>query len=253
MSIKLVSYTKSYKNKELFKLLDLEIYRGDRLAIIGNNGSGKTTLINSICNLNSFKGHLFVGGKAIGMNSHSYKKDFGIFLSTPYFFPKMTITEYWTFSANLLGVNTKESAFMEKIDTIRHTFCLNNLDLKIEKLSSGDKIKTSLGICFLHNPNYLIFDEPFVHLDNKSREILLTILSKLSDNKTLILASHNLDVCSQICNRFIIIKNGKIIKDFNRSDFKSHSLKDYLRQNLIDTIDIKKFEEMYDYLQLAIR
>lgn len=87
------------------------------------------------------------------------------------------------------------------------------LDKEIKKLSSGEKKLLQIAISLIHNPNIIIFDEPFVELDYSNQKRILKLIKQLRDkhNKTIIISSHNINLLYEITDNIVILKKGKIL------------------------------------------
>ncbi|SMO69209.1 ABC transporter ATP-binding protein [Gracilimonas mengyeensis] len=232
MLLELKNITKKYKNLLLFEGLNLELSEGEKVALIGNNGSGKTSLIHIICNLISFEGLLKFKGKEVKAEDHSYKHKIGLSLSEPHFFEKMKAREYLQFAAGLHGLEDKQQV-KDRIDNLLHTFEVEDGNKKLSEYSTGNRIKISLAAAMIHNPVFLVLDEPFVHLDTDSRELLKEILQKLNSSKTLLVTSHSLKLCADVCDRYVILDEGSIIHDVKKADLPEDVTPEESLKNLI--------------------
>lgn len=124
---------------------------------------------------------------------------------------------------------------MKRIDDLIKFFNLTeDRKNKIHQLSSGNKSKVSLGSALLHNPEILVFDEPFVNLDIETTGQLKNILKKVLKSKTLFITSHDLELVTDLCNTILIMEKGVIIDVYNLKYFNDQiQLKDHIRQSII--------------------
>jgi ABC-2 type transport system ATP-binding protein len=233
--IKFSSVVKKYKKFKALDGLSFTINEGSCTALIGNNGCGKTTTIYTIGNIISYDdGQYFYKEKLVTPKYVSYKNQLGMILSEPYYIEDFSIETYWKFVAKFQKVPKNE--INGRIENLLELLELQNeRNKKIKELSSGNQMKVTFGSAIIHNPQVLILDEPFINLDIKTVEKLLTLLKSLKGDKTIFITSHNLDMVAELCDNFLIMDRGKIIEQFNNNDFKTiEALKESVKTLLRD-------------------
>jgi ABC-2 type transport system ATP-binding protein len=213
----LISFKNVIKKYGQIRALDeisFSIMKGESVALIGNNGCGKTTTINVLCNLILYdKGDVIVYNKKVTPLYVSYKNKFGILLSPPIFINEFTPQQYFRFICKFQKVDPQEVS--DRIDDVINSFKISFFNTKkISDFSAGDRMKIALAAAIIHNPEVLIFDEPFIHLDIQTIDFLLDLISSTKNNKTLFITSHNLDLITKLCGRFLLMEKGKIVDDF---------------------------------------
>jgi len=226
--------TKSFKTIKALNNISFKIKRNEFVGIIGNNGSGKTTIINTLCNLIPLDmGEVYFDDKKISHKSHLYKKKVGVILSEHYSIEEFSTIEYLHFFAKFQNIDDKE--LVKRIKEITNLIGIDNINIPIEKLSSGNKMKVSIVTSLIHNPEVLIYDEPFVNLDFNTSNKLKDIILSLKGRKTLLITSHHLDLVIDICDRFLILDKGEIVETIRKSDFDSkEKIKQLFKDKMID-------------------
>jgi len=199
---------KHYKDKTVLHAIDLAISTGETVAIVGPNGAGKTTLIESIIGLRELDGgEITVLGEA--MSPQSAKKishKIGIQLQETKMFSSWTVNEY----IQLFSTFYKKTADIEAL--IDELSLRDHLYTTIGKLSGGYKQRLSLVLSVLNDPDIIILDEPTTGLDPLSRKELWGCINRLKEkNKTIILSTHYMEEIRYLCDRVILISNGKIV------------------------------------------
>ena len=206
----------SFRYDRKFEIHDfsLQIEKGEKVAIVGPNGGGKSTLILLAANLlHPQRGEICFNGNVYRHNSALHRCQMGIVLTKQYLLENLSVTDYWRFVGEVLGVNNED--LKNRVD-----FLLDLLNLQgqrnttIKKVSQGMKTKVAVGAAFIHNPPMLLLDEPFSNLDRSTSMRIANFLKEQSPNKTLLIASHNLEYLVQCgVDRFILIENGTIVND----------------------------------------
>lgn len=183
---------KSFSGKKLFENLDLKIYRGERVGIIGKNGTGKSTLLKIINSLEKESAGSFSVGEKVKIGYYDQNHQ-GLGLNN-------NILEELMYHFTLSEEEARNicGAFLFREDDIYK---------KISSLSGGEKARVAFMKLMLEKPNFLILDEPTNHLDLYSREILMNALEEYSG--TLLVVSHDRNFLDQVVRKiYRIEENG---------------------------------------------
>jgi ABC-2 type transport system ATP-binding protein len=234
------SVVKRYGKIPALNGLSFSIKKGESVGLIGNNGCGKTTTINVLCNLIKYdRGIVLVYGKKVTPSYVAYKNKLGILLSPPIFVDEFTPLQYLNFVSKFQKVDQFE--INHRINSLINSFNINSYNKKkIGSFSSGDKMKIALAAAIIHNPEVLVFDEPFIHLDIQATEFISSLIKSLRNKKTLLITSHNLELMTNLCSRFLIMEQGKIIDDIvvdenmSVNEIKIQITERILKQNISD-------------------
>jgi cobalt/nickel transport system ATP-binding protein len=226
--------------------LTMTINKGERISILGANGCGKSTLLKMLAGLIfPDKGSLMVFGNSIdktsitGDKAAAYHRRVGfIFQDSEIQLFCSNVYEELAFGPLQLGLS--EPVIRNAVKTISHELNIEKLlDKPPFQLSGGEKKKIALASILILDPEVLILDEPTNNLDPRSQSWLLQILQQLADNgKTLILATHNLDLAPHITDRAVLfaedhtvaadlpirelLQNTKLLQEVNLVDDHFH-------------------------------
>jgi len=198
---------------EALKGVSFRILHGESVGIAGANGAGKTTLL---LNLN---GHLLPSGGEISIGDipltkktrQEIRKKVGFVFQRPddqLFMP--TVYEDVAFGPINLGV-PPERVDERVEDALEKVSCLHLINRPPHRLSEGQKRAVAIATVIAMNPDILVMDEPASNLDPKSRRQLIKLLKNFKHTK--IIASHDLDLILDLCERCIVIKDGKVVAD----------------------------------------
>ena len=203
-------------NKQNFKTavdnISFEIYEGDVFGLLGPNGAGKTTTMRMLATLiQPTSGQIFYNGCDIAKNPDNIRSEFAFLTSELKLDPESTPNEMFDFFSALYHIDTKTAN--DRKNQLFSRFGIHEFaNKKIAKLSQGMKQKTSLAISVLHDPKFIIFDEPTNGLDVlTAKDVRDFILSMKNDGKCIIVSTHIFDLIEKTCNKVALIIDGKII------------------------------------------
>jgi len=209
-------FVRKKKDKKVIQDLSFSIKRGEIVGYIGENGAGKSTTIKMLVGIYPpTTGKITCLGKDPFEERLKYVKDIGVVfgnrsLLTFDIAPKYSLDLY----AAIYDLPSKKAKdlytkFAKKLK-VDHL-----LDVPVRKLSLGERMKFEIIASLLHNPKIIFLDEPTIGLDLLAREEIIQFLKKVNEkNKTtIILTTHNMDDIEELCNRVIIIDDGKKIYD----------------------------------------
>ena len=236
------------KGKEILKGIDVEIKKGEKIAVLGNNGSGKTTFFMNLNGVYLFdEGNIYLKGRKIEKNKKDLnylRENIGIVFQNPdNQIIGSTVYEELSFGLINLGLSKKE--IEERIEEISQKLNLKKyLDIPPHYLSGGEKKRLCIGDIVAMNPEIIIFDEPTAELDQLNIKILEEILNDLSiEKKTIILSTHDIDFAFRFADRILVFSDGEIIGDGTSEEiFKDTELLN--KANLKKPIVFEIYEEL---------
>ena len=205
---------KRFRRQEVLKGLDLEIGRGQRVALVGSNGAGKTTLIRSLLGEYNCQGRVTVDG--LDPREHRQKV-----LSKVGFVPqlppplKMPVGQLIAFAAGVCDAapsRMEEVALRLGLDPARFR------RQPFVKLSGGQKQKLLISIALGRDTELLVLDEPAANLDPEARQIFFELLAERQDTAAMLISSHRLDEVAALVNRVIELDQGVVVLDDRVAD-----------------------------------
>lgn len=220
--IKLVNLTKKFGSFKAVDGINLDIPAGQLFGFLGPNGAGKTTTIKMMTGLyEPTSGEVFLNGSNIKTNPIEAKRQIGYVPDHPYIYDKLTGREYLYFCAGLYKMSKLD--LEGKIEEIIRLFEIEPwIDKRAENYSQGMSQRLVIAAALLHNPKIIIIDEPMVGLDPKSASIVKIVLrEKCEKGATVFMSTHILHIAEELCDRVAIIKDGKIIFDYQSNELQS--------------------------------
>ncbi|MCU4988773.1 ABC transporter ATP-binding protein [Bacillus cereus] len=209
MKLEIKNVTKSFKGKIAVNNFSMELQAGECVGLIGPNGAGKSTLIKVISDItNPTAGEVLLNGIKIS----KMKSEIGYLPQYPNFFHWMTARETLTFMGQLSGLKKEELSksipkMLEKVGLKEEE------NAKVSTFSGGMKQRLGIAQALLHKPSLIVMDEPVSALDPIGRREVLNLIEEIKKDTTILLSTHILSDAEEICERFVIIKDGTKIED----------------------------------------
>ncbi len=211
--IEVRNLVKKYGDHVAVDNLSFTVEKGQIYGFLGPNGAGKTTTMNIITGcLAATSGDVLVDGHDIYSEGKQAKKLIGYLPEIPPLYLDMTPYEYLCFVGALKGIAKKElkAKVCEAMEKVHITDVKDRLN---KNLSKGYKQRVGLAQAILGDPEIIILDEPTVGLDPLQIVEIREVIKSLADEHTVIFSSHILSEVSAICNRIMIISNGRLIAE----------------------------------------
>lgn len=201
--------TKQFETVTAVKDISFKLENGKVLGIVGRNGSGKSTMFRMILNLiEPTEGEITYDGNKIDaklLNTFGYLPEEGSLLPE---YSIIDICEYY----GALKMMRKDEVFANLTKWLKEFNIESYIEKKAKKLSKGNRQKIQFIISILHNPNFIILDEPFSGLDPVSvNELSNAILKLKSEGKTIILSSHVMAHVESLCDDILMIDKGEAL------------------------------------------
>lgn len=219
--LKIENLSKKYGDKVAVDNLSLHIKPGEIYGFIGHNGAGKTTTLKSVVGILQFdSGEIYIGNESVKSNPIECKKKIAYIPDNPDLYEFMTGIKYLNFIADIFGVEADErqSRIRKYADMFEIT---KDLAQPIATYSHGMKQKLAIISAWIHNPQLIIMDEPFVGLDPKASHLLKEMMREACENGgAIFFSTHVLEVAEKLCDKVAIIKGGKLIRSGTMEEVK---------------------------------
>ena len=211
MTLKLLELTKKYNDKIALNNITFSFNPGI-YGLLGPNGAGKSTMMNLITDsILPTSGQIFVEGKNIKELDKDYRKLLGYMPQQQNIYPELTLLRFMYFIASLKGLNKREA----KKDIEYFLKMVNLYDVREKRLgtfSGGMRQRALIAQALIGNPKILILDEPTAGLDPKERIRIRNLVSEVSRDKIVIIATHVVTDVEFIAKEIIMLNSGVILK-----------------------------------------
>lgn len=210
--IEVQNLSKHYGDKKAVDNISFKAEDGEILGFLGPNGAGKSTTMNILTGyISCTEGKALIDGIDILEDPIKAKAKIGYLPELPPLYLDMTVKEYLNFIYDLKKCKLPRNSHLKDICSlvkIEHVY-----KRIIKNLSKGYKQRVGLAQALVGNPNVLILDEPTVGLDPKQIIEIRSLIKKLGKNHTVILSSHILSEVQAVCDKIIVINEGRIVAD----------------------------------------
>ncbi|WP_313807841.1 gliding motility-associated ABC transporter ATP-binding subunit GldA [Flavobacterium sp.] len=211
MSIEVQNITKSYGEQKALDNVSFSVKKGEIVGFLGPNGAGKSTLMKILTTyLNADEGTASVNGHNVATTQKDVQKSVGYLPEHNPLYLDLYVKEYLAFNADVYNVSKSRID-----DVIALTGLTPESHKKIGELSKGYRQRVGLATALLHNPEVLILDEPTTGLDPNQLVEIRDLIKNIGKDKTVFLSTHIMQEVEAICDRVIIINQGKIVTDKN--------------------------------------
>ncbi|MDF2521391.1 MAG: transporter, ATP-binding protein [Clostridia bacterium] len=252
-------FSTEYTVKTAVDDISFNIQDGEIVGYIGANGAGKSTTIKMMTGiLTPTVGKVIVNGVVPYENRQKNAKDIGVvFGQKTQLWWDLPLSETFTLLKDIYEVDDKE--YKERMDFLNEVLELEDFMLSpVRTLSLGQRMRGDLAAALIHNPKVVYLDEPTIGLDVVVKDNVRKAIKKMNENygTTFILTTHDLTDIEELCNRIIIIDNGRILYDGGLREIKSRfgymasiEIQTKTKVDLKEAEFIKKLDEEYIELE----
>ena len=217
MKLQLSELTKKYKDKLALDYITFSFTSGI-YGLLGPNGAGKSTMMNLITdNISPTSGRILIDDRNIKDIDKEYRKLLGYMPQQQNFYPELTLLRFMYFIASLKGLNKHEA----KLDIEYYLKMVNLYDVREKRIgtfSGGMRQRALIAQALIGNPKILILDEPTAGLDPKERIRIRNLISEVSRDKIVIIATHVVADVEFIAKEIIMLNSGVILKSGKPAD-----------------------------------
>jgi ABC-2 type transport system ATP-binding protein len=212
--IEVKGLVKTYGSKRAVDGVSFSVKRGDILGFLGPNGAGKSTTMKMITGfLRPDAGSATVDGIDVTRDPVAVKGKLGYLPESAPAYPEMTVEEFLGFIAEIRGYREPAARVTQVDRAVQLTHLTPVRKQTIETLSKGFKQRVGFAQALLHDPAALVLDEPTDGLDPNQKNEVRALIKAMAEAKAVILSTHILEEVEAICNRVIIISQGKVVAD----------------------------------------
>lgn len=205
--IQIEHFKMQFGDKTVIKDLSFEVKRGEVFGFLGSNGSGKTTTLRALLGM-----YQPTGGKLL-IDGRPYAVDSGIRLGylpeERGLYKKEKVLDIMVYFGELKGMS-RDDAKQFSLEYLKRVKLDDKASTRLDKLSGGQQQKVQLGVTIMNDPELLILDEPTKGFDPVNRRLLMSIVEeKQKQGVTVVFVTHQMEEVERLCDRAILLKDGK--------------------------------------------
>ena len=209
--IEVKNLTKRYAGRTAVRDISFSVAPGEIVGLLGPNGAGKSTTMRVLsCFMPATSGTVRVAGFDVFHQSDEVRRRIGYMPENNPLHPDMRVREYLKFRARLKGLGWRRSR--ERVDTVMEQCGLTGVNRRIiGQLSKGYRQRVGLADALVHEPDLIILDEPTIGLDPHQIRSVRQLIKSLAGKHTVLISTHILPEAEMMCNRMVIMFDGKIL------------------------------------------
>ena len=224
---------KRFGLKVVLRGLDFSVQQGEFVALLGPNGAGKTTFLRILASLSRPSlGQVQVAGHQLPHEAAQVRAKLGVVSHMPLLYPDLTAEENLQFYASMYGVANSHSRVAEVLEMVGLENRRKDL---VRTFSRGMQQRLAIGRAVIHNPEVMLFDEPYTGLDQDASEMLDEVLrSVAAEGRTVVMTSHDLVRAEDLATRFDILSRGVVAASATQKELQNSNLLTFYKQALAD-------------------
>jgi heme exporter protein A len=222
---------KRFGLKTVLRGLDFEVQPGEFVALLGPNGAGKTTFLRILASLSRPSlGEVKVAGFRLPNEAAAVRARLGVVSHLPLLYGDLSAEENLRFYGRLYGIVDLEPRITEVLEMVGLDHRRRDL---VRTFSRGMQQRLAIGRAVLHDPDVMLFDEPYTGLDQDASSMLDEVLQTVAaEGRTVVMTSHDLARAEDLATRFDILSRGVIVATSTRKQLKKSNLLTFYKEAL---------------------
>jgi heme exporter protein A len=232
--IEVKKLVKRFGLKTILRGLDFSVEPGEFVALLGPNGAGKTTFLRILATLSRPSlGAVNVAGYNLPHQAAQVRAKLGVVSHMPLLYPDLTAEENLRFYGRMYGIGEMEARITEVLEMVGLENRRKDL---VRTFSRGMQQRLAIGRAVIHDPEVMLFDEPYTGLDQDASEMLDDVLRTVAaEGRTVVMTSHDLARAEELATRFDILSRGVITASATQKELKNTNLLSFYKQALADS------------------
>lgn len=240
--IKITNLHKQFGKLKVLKGIDIDVAKGEIIAIIGPSGSGKSTFLRCINRLEEpTEGDIIINGKSIMDKStdiNLMRRELGMVFQHFNLFPHKTVMENITLAPMKLKKIPKETAEKKAVELLDKVGLVDKQNAYPNQLSGGQKQRIAIARALAMEPEIMLFDEPTSSLDPEMiKEVLDVMIDLAKEGMTMLIVTHEMGFAKNVATRILFMNDGKILEDEEPIEFFAHPKHDRIKEFLYKVLN----------------
>ncbi len=224
---------KRFGMKTVLRGVDFEVRPGEFVALLGPNGAGKTTFLRILASLSRpTLGEVNIAGFDLPGEAAEVRARLGVVSHLPLLYGDLTAEENLRFYARMYAIQNSQTRITEVLEMVGLEHRRRDL---VRTFSRGMQQRLAIGRAVLHDPEIMLFDEPYTGLDQDASSMLDDVLKTVAaQGRTVVMTSHDLARAEELATRFDILSRGVIAASTTKKQLKKSNLLDFYKQALVN-------------------
>lgn len=227
--INVTKLVKRFGPKTILRGLDFQVEKGEFVALLGPNGAGKTTFLRVLASLSApTLGKVQISGYLLPQQSAAVRRRLGVVLHQPLLYGDLTADENLRFYGRMYALDQLESRISETLELVG--LANRRRDL-VRTFSRGMQQRLSIARAVLHDPDVILFDEPYTGLDQDASAMLDDVLRRVAaQGRTIVMTSHDLARTADLASRFDVLSRGVISASARQGEVNITNLLEFYKE-----------------------
>jgi heme exporter protein A len=224
---------KRFGSKAVLRGVDFRAQPGEFVALLGPNGAGKTTFLRILASLSRPSlGEVSIAGHKLPDAAARVRASLGVVSHLPLLYPDLTAEENLQFYAHMYGISNPQARLTQVLELVGLEARRRDL---VRTFSRGMQQRLAIGRAVIHDPEVMLFDEPYTGLDQDASNMLDEVLrSVAAQGRTVVMTSHDLARAEDLATRFDVLSRGVIAASAGRRELKKTNLLAFYKQAVAD-------------------
>lgn len=220
---------KRFGPKTILRGVDFKVEKGEFVALLGPNGAGKTTFLRVLASLSApTLGKVQISGYHLPQQAAAVRRRLGVVLHQPLLYGDLTAEENLRFYGRMYALNDLDGRIVETLELVGLS---NRRRDMVRTFSRGMQQRLSIARAVIHDPDVILFDEPYTGLDQDASSMLDDVLRRVAgQGRTIVMTSHDLARTADLASRFDVLSRGVISATAQKGEVTIHNLLEFYRE-----------------------
>jgi heme exporter protein A len=220
---------KRFGPKTILRGVDFKVEKGEFVALLGPNGAGKTTFLRVLASLSApTMGVVQISGYHLPQQAAAVRRRLGVVLHQPLLYGELTAEENLRFYGRMYALGNLDAQLVETLELVG--LANRRRDL-VRTFSRGMQQRLSIARAVIHNPDVILFDEPYTGLDQDASSMLDEVLRRVAaQGRTIVMTSHDLARTADLASRFDVLARGVISASARQGEVTVRNLLEFYRE-----------------------
>ncbi|HNB53025.1 MAG TPA: heme ABC exporter ATP-binding protein CcmA [Anaerolineales bacterium] len=220
---------KRFGPKTILRGVDFKVEKGEFVALLGPNGAGKTTFLRVLASLSApTLGKVQISGYHLPQQAAAVRRRLGVVLHQPLLYGDLTAEENLRFYGRMYALDNLDGRIVETLELVGLS---NRRRDMVRTFSRGMQQRLSIARAVIHDPDVILFDEPYTGLDQDASSMLDDVLRRVAgQGRTIVMTSHDLARTADLASRFDVLSRGVISATAQKGEVTVHNLLEFYRE-----------------------